>query len=325
MTAVNSFPAVAVTAVAETNPVGTTRQDAADDSAIWRNPADPARSLIVATDKKAGLYLYGLDGKVRHFDPAGLLNNVDLLDLGDRGVIVAASDRNDPAAAVIRLYRLDTANARLWPIASLPGGTGEGYGLCMARAGDAIDVFSVLQQGVIEQVRVRLDGGQAIGRTVRRLSVTSQPEGCVVDERTNHLYVGEEAVGIWRFDSSAQGSTRGTLVARADGRHLVPDVEGLALAPQGTDGGYLVASSQGDNAYAVYRLPNLAPVGRFRIVEGIVGAAEETDGIALALGDFGPAYPRGLFVAQDGINDPSAQNFKLVSWADVLTALGLQD
>lgn len=325
MTAVNSFPAVAVTAVAETNPVGTTRQDAADDSAIWRNPADPARSLIVATDKKAGLYLYGLDGKVRHFDPAGLLNNVDLLDLGDRGVIVAASDRNDPAAAVIRLYRLDTANARLWPIASLPGGTGEGYGLCMARAGDAIDVFSVLQQGVIEQVRVRLDGGQAIGRTVRRLSVTSQPEGCVVDERMNHLYVGEEAVGIWRFDSSAQGSTRGTLVARADGRHLVPDVEGLALAPQGTDGGYLVASSQGDNAYAVYRLPNLAPVGRFRIVEGIVGAAEETDGIALALGDFGPAYPRGLFVAQDGINDPSAQNFKLVSWADVLTALGLQD
>src|SRR3546814_8619832 len=32
--------------------------DAADDPAIWANPDDPAASLIVATDKKAGLYLY---------------------------------------------------------------------------------------------------------------------------------------------------------------------------------------------------------------------------------------------------------------------------
>ena len=147
----------------------------------------------------------------------------------------------------------------------------------------------------------------------------------MVDERTNHLYVGEEAVGIWRFDSRAQASTRGTLVARADGRQLVPDVEGLALAPQGADGGYLVASSQGDNAYAVYRLPDVIPVGRFRIVEGVVGAAEETDGIAIALGDFGPSYPRGLFVAQDGINAPLAQNFKLASWADILAALQLPE
>ncbi|PKP96438.1 MAG: 3-phytase, partial [Alphaproteobacteria bacterium HGW-Alphaproteobacteria-15] len=32
-------PAVTVTAVAETVPVGTSNADAADDPAIWRNPA----------------------------------------------------------------------------------------------------------------------------------------------------------------------------------------------------------------------------------------------------------------------------------------------
>ncbi|MGB3378015.1 MAG: phytase, partial [Allopontixanthobacter sediminis] len=32
-------------------------------------------------------------------------------------------------------------------------------------------------------------------------------------------------------------------------------------------------------------------------------------------------YPGGLFVAQDGVNAPSAQNFKLVSWADIEAAL----
>ena len=30
-----------------------------------------------ATDKKAGLYVYGLDGQIRQFVPAGLLNNVE--------------------------------------------------------------------------------------------------------------------------------------------------------------------------------------------------------------------------------------------------------
>ncbi|MEL6238776.1 MAG: phytase, partial [Pseudomonadota bacterium] len=49
-------PAVTVTARAETAPVGTVNEDAADDPAIWRNAADPAKSLIVGTDKKGGLY-----------------------------------------------------------------------------------------------------------------------------------------------------------------------------------------------------------------------------------------------------------------------------
>ena len=52
------------------------------------------------------------------------------------------------------------------------------------------------------------------------------------------------------------------LVAPVDDRYLVADVEGLALAPAGDDGGYLVASSQGDNAYAVFALPDMTPVGQ---------------------------------------------------------------
>jgi 3-phytase len=65
----------------------------------------------------------------------------------------------------------------------------------------------------------------------------------------------------------------------------------------------------------------MKPAGRFRIAAGTFGATEETDGIALALGSFGPDYPAGLFVAQDGANAPAAQNFKLASWAEALAAL----
>jgi 3-phytase len=73
----------------------------------------------------------------------------------------------------------------------------------------------------------------------------------------------------------------------------------------------------------VFRLPDLAPLGRFAITEGEFGGTEETDGIELVGGSFGPAFPDGLFVAQDGQNKPSAQNFKLVSWAAIKAALGL--
>lgn len=314
---------VSVQAAAETDPVGKQGEDAADDPAIWRNPANPGASLLVATDKKAGLHVYGLGGKSLAFDPAGRLNNVDLVDLGARGILVVASDRNDEANARLRAYLLDPKGPRLVRLGTVPGGKGEAYGICLASSPDgAIQAYSVLKEGAIHQVALAFDGRKLTGKEVRRLKVPSQPEGCIVDGRTNQLYVGEEKKGIWRFDARPDAPVSGTLVARVDGKHLVADVEGLALAPDGADGGWLIASAQGDNAFALFRLPGMEQAGRFRIVRGKYGSVEETDGIGLALGDFGPAFPGGLFVAQDGENPPGGQNFKLLSWADVLKAAG---
>ena len=81
-------PAVTVTARAETPPVGTANEDAADDPAIWRNAADPAASLVVGTDKKGGLYVYDLKGAQKSFLAAPGLNNVDLVELPDGRVLV---------------------------------------------------------------------------------------------------------------------------------------------------------------------------------------------------------------------------------------------
>ncbi len=263
---------VSVTAQAETVPVGTAAADAADDPAIWRNPRRPLRSLIVATDKKAGLYVYGLDGKARDFSPDGRLNNVDLIGMGRRGVIVVASDRNDETAARLRLYRLDTRRAKLVPLGTVSGGAGEAYGVCLMRVGARLHAFSVLKDGTVAQVAITLGQGKPRGRIVRQLKLETQPEGCVVDPRSRTLYVGEEDRGIWAFDAQATASRQGRLVAAVDGAQLVADVEGLALAPQGRRGGWLIASSQGDNAYALFRLPGMKPAGRFRIAAGRLGS-----------------------------------------------------
>lgn len=319
----NALPAVTVMAKGETDAVATADADAADDPAIWRNPADPAASLIVGTDKKAGLHVYDMTGRDLHFVDAGQVNNVDLVADGT-GVLVVASDRNDRANAKLALFRLDTASTTLAPLATLPAGPGEAYGVCLGRFDGALYAFLVVKDGTIRQIALETGEGAApTGRIVRTMKLATQSEGCVVDPRTRRLYVAEEDVGLWRFDAAADGSTAPTRIAAADGKAIVADAEGLAIAPEGANDGYLIVSSQGDNAYAVYRLSDDAYVGRFRIAAGRFGATEETDGIELAVGDFGPEYPAGLFVAQDGHNPPRAQNFKLVSWADIKTALKL--
>lgn len=320
MTTPKGLTPAAVSAVAETVPVGTNNLDAADDPSVWRNAADPLTSLIVATDKKAGLYVYGLDGRIRSFHNAGLVNNVDLLDMGDAGVIVVASDRNDIANAQLQIFRLNTQSAALDLLGKVAVASGEGYGLCLRRADADIIAFSVLKDGTVQESRIFIGTGQPIATAERTLKIPTQTEGCVVDPRNGTLYVGEETAGIWRF---ADGASAGTLVSPVDNRYLVADVEGLALVAEGDNGGYLLASSQGDNAFAVFRLPDMTPIGRFRVGIGVHGAVEETDGIELKSGNFGPSFPDGLFIAQDGKNAPQAQNFKLVSWAAIKSALGL--
>ncbi len=310
-----------VAATAETDPVDTAA-DAADDPAIWRNPADPAKSLVIGTDKKAGIHVYSLAGKRLSFTPADRLNNVDLRTVGTR-VIAAASDRADVDAAHVSLFTLDTAAARLVPLGRFPVGPGEAYGMCLwTRARDhALFGFVVLKDGRIDQVAIDVSGGVPKVTTVRSMKLTSQAEGCVVDDRTGLLYVAEEDVGLWRFDADPAALATATPIARVDGRTLVADAEGLALAPSSRRGGYLVVSSQGDNAYTLYRLPGVTYAGRFRIGGGTIDGTSDTDGIDLMLGDFGPAYPGGLFVAQDGDNAPDTQNFKFVSWTAVRRAL----
>ena len=167
--AFSSAPTASVPARGETQAVGTANADAADDPAIWRNPADPGASLIVGTDKKAGLYVYDLQGKQKSFIDAGRVNNVDLRDMGAAGIIVAASDRNDVANAKLALFRLDPTTATLTALGKLSAGAGEAYGICLYRESNALYAFNVLKDGTINQVALDLSSGAPAGRIVRSM------------------------------------------------------------------------------------------------------------------------------------------------------------
>jgi 3-phytase len=103
----------------------------------------------------------------------------------------------------------------------------------------------------------------------------------------------------------------------ADGR-LAADVEGLAIAEGPGRSGYLVASSQGDSTFVIYRRAgDNAYVRTFEIPPGaLTDGVDDTDGIAVTTTRLDRRFPHGLFVAQDGKNDTGNQNFKLVPWRD---------
>ncbi len=313
----------AIHATVETDPVPN-GGDAADDPAIWINPADPTQSTIIGTDKRGGLAVYDLNGKQIQYLPDGQMDNVDLRDgfsLGGQKIaIVAASNRKDNSIA---LYKVNPQTRKLENIAarSIKHGVAA-YGMCLFRSEKSGKTyyFATSKSGDVEQWELVDNSGKVDAKKVRNFKVGGVIEGCVADDQLGQFYVSEEAIGIWKYGAEPEAGSQRTQVAKVGDGHLFADVEGLTIAygPNGT--GYLMVSSQGNYSYVVYRREgNNEFVKKFRIADnGKVDGAEETDGIDVTTANLGPAFPNGVFVAQDGFNDKGNQNFKLVPLQSIL-------
>jgi 3-phytase len=182
-----------------------------------------------------------------------------------------------------------------------------------------------------------------------------QVEGMVVDPARGVAFLGQEVIGIWKVGVGPHGfSGRPVLIDRSrefgvpgvfdpeedecvldedadpgfGGEHVSADVEGLTIYRGGRGRGYLLASSQGDDTFAVYADRGLGPyVGSFAVADGPnADGVQESDGAAVVNVPLGPAFPRGLLVTQDGDNAGAGEaeldstNFKLTRWDAVAAA-----
>ena len=322
-----------VTPTLET-PAAATWGDAADDPAIWVNPRDPSKSVVIATDKNLGLNVYDLEGRLLQTLPDGRMNNVDLRDGfmvdGKARTIVAASNRTDKSIA---LYWLDPATRKLTRAGEpVPTGIADPYGLCMYADASGYYVFvNNNDDGLYRQWKITAEGGRTVAAPVREFKVGSIAEGCAVDDESGALYVNEENVALWRYSAKPDGGAERREVDRVDGPNgLKDDMEGISVW-SGKDGkGFIVLSNQGSDNYAVYRREgDNAFVGSFHIVadpeRGIDGVSE-TDGLAVTSANLGARFPDGLLVVQDGRNlsPRERQNYKYVSWRDIAESLGIR-
>jgi len=326
---------ITVSASVETEPVSS-HGDAADDPAIWVHPDQPEMSLIIGSQKKRGINVYGLDGTLLQTLSDGRINNIDVrygFPLGDKTVdLVTGSNRTTDS---ISIYAVDTKSRTLVNVADgiLPTGMADPYGLCMYHSAATGNYYVIVNDtdGVVKQWRLMAMDNDRIGtELVREFSVGSQTEGCVADDQAGMLYVGEEDVGIWKYSAEPDAGTERTQVDSTTSGNITDDVEGLTIYYGPGGSGYLLASNQGANSYAVYeRSGDNEFLGIFHVVAdeptGVDGVSE-TDGLDATSANLGPDFPNGLFVVQDGRNITPAerQNFKLVPWERIAEAMNLE-
>ena len=291
--------------------------DSIDDPAIWVDPTDPSRSLVIANDKLGSLDVYNLDGTLnqRITDPAATFyGNVDLR----QGLTVGNTTRDVVAVTHrgIQFFTVNPATRQLQPITE---GTAVGVsseGLCLYRSaltGKAY-VINLSIQGRLRQYELTdADGDGLIDVSlVRDFEVGSEAEGCVADDDTGALFVSEEDVGLWKYDAEPTGGTARIAVDRlvSAGGNLQADVEGVTLATLPGGAGYVITSAQNvsnpnNSFFAVYqRTAPHALVKTFRVTNGTSSDdCDRTDGVAVTTESLGPNFPSGMFVCQDNNND----------------------
>jgi 3-phytase len=331
---------VEVEAIYETPPV-ITEGDAADDPAIWVNKNNPSNSIIFGTDKKSGIYSYNLQGQELSYTNLGRINNVDTrtMNLGDDENVsdftfLFGSNRT-LGSVDLWVFEDNKIRQKLknnsWEVPSKPSFRGKSniivYGICAGidpkyglvaflteDTGPRVEVWNLTDNG-LDLITTFNNGGES--------------EGCVYDDFNRTLFISEEEVrGVlkaYRLDDSFDFSEP-YIVDSREGQ-IGGDPEGVSLYKTSNNSGYLILSSQGDSKFNLYdRNYPYDYITSFRIGSSkSIDNVTDTDGIETINFKLSDEYPEGIMIAQDGFNkdgyETKRQNFKIVSFKDVLDAL----
>lgn len=312
-----------------------------DDPAIWIHPTRPELSRIITTTKSSdgeGFGVFDLQGNLLQHLTAEEPNNVDIIynfTIGNRNVDLAyAACRGDNTLCLVEVNNTGAIVPISGGVQELPVDF-EPYGSCNYRSRKTGKEYLFVNNKEARYLQYELTAntnGTLQTTLVREFSGGSggQVEGCVADDEAGVLFLGEEPLGIWRYEAEPTGSTVGVRIATVgDASGLHADVEGITIVPaKSGPSGYIIVSSQGISSYFVYE--RAAPhkfVETFTIVENTekgIDAVSNTDGIAAVGNRLNKDFPMGLVVTHDDANQLAAggtakeASFKLTSLRDIL-------
>ncbi len=313
----------------------------ADDPAVWVAPGDPARSLILGTDKEekvGGLFVFGLDGAVRQvIAPLDRPNNVDV-EYG----FVMGDERRDIAVLTERMQRrlrvfaippdggmlVDLAPDGLPVLEGQQGEAGEPMGIALYKRPADEAMFAIVSpktggpDGYLWQYRLDWDGTRVRGTIVRQFGrfsrIGAEPgeigeiEAIVVDDVLDHVFYSDERFGIrkWRADPDATDADIELAVFGTEGYQ--GDREGLAIYETADGRGLLVASDQidGGTRLHVYRREGEAANPHSHPTLAVLETqADGTDGLEVTSRAL-PGFPRGLLVMMNS----RPRTFQVYDW-----------
>ncbi len=325
LAAVQAFgQTVAVEPVVSTKPTAGN----ADDPAIWIHPTQPERSVIIGSDKDAGIYVYDMNGReLQHIEQGTRTNNIDVrygITLAGEVVdVLAANLREVGKLAFLKFNPNYTNGDVLVQIADKNSNNNDiqndSYGFTLyRRATDgSLYVFEKPKKGGAVRQYLVTDNGTADGiivSQVRDLNFNGGvAEGFCADDELGYVYITEEAGGINKFHADPKNSSD-LLLLFAEGDGTKDDREGLALYGCADGTGYLVLSSQGNSTYKVYERQ-----GDNRFVKTIEPKDDKgkgglgTDGLDVTSFAAGPNFPNGYLIG----HDEGGSRYHLYDWAAV--------
>lgn len=317
-------------------------RDDPDDPAVWVNAQDPARSLVIGTNKVAAprgaVYVFDLSGRViQVVSPLDRPNNVDV-EYGLRG----PGGPMDIAVITERFqHRLRVFRVNAMGLQAIDGGRGipvldgkageeqEPMGVALYRRPSDGAVFAIVAPktgGTTEylwQYRIGIDAEthEATGRLVRRFGAFSgdgEIEAIVVDDELGYVYYADEEYGIrkWHADPDHADAGRELAVFGLEG--FKRQREGLAILAGADGGGYIVASDQIPRASELRLYPRAGAPGSPHAHEPatatVVTAADSTDGLEVVSAGLPAPFSDGLLVMMNS----RSRNFLLYRWTDVV-------
>lgn len=287
-----------------------------DDPAIWINPKDASKSIIIGTDKDTdgGLYAFDLNGKIIH-KVSGLKrpNNVDIeygfVLNGKKTDIAAVTERETNK---VKFYSLPDLK-EIGEISVFEGETERGpMGISMYKNPETGAIFAIVgrksgpKDGYLWQYKLSEKNGQITGDVVRKFGKYSglkEIESIAVDDEMGYIYYSDEQFGVHKYYADpAKGNEELSVFGQGD---FTSDVEGISIYPTSKNTGYILVSNQQNDTFNVYLRENPK---KGRIAELPVSTLE-SDGSEVTNVNLGPKFPKGVFVAMS-----NGRVFHLYDW-----------
>jgi 3-phytase len=298
-----------------------------DDPAIWINPDDARKSLIIGTDKdtNGGLYAFDLNGKI--IVKSEILkrpNNVDVaygLVINGRKIDIAVTAERENNK--IRIFSLPD----LKPIdnGGIPVFDGElerspmGIAIYTRHSDNAIFAIVGRKTGPSEnylwQYQLTDAGNGKVGANVVRkfgkYSGKKEIEAIAVDNELGIVYYCDEQFGIRKYkaDPALNDNSELALFGQKD---FKADNEGIAIYKTTAATGYILVSNQKANTFMVY--PREGANGNandYPLLAEIPTSTIECDGADATTLNLGDAFQKGMFVAMS-----NGKTFHFYNWED---------
>jgi 3-phytase len=283
-----------------------------DDPAIWINPTDPSKSIIIGTDKDTdgGLYAFDLNGKIlKKSIPLKRPNNVDIaygLLIDGKEVDVAVTTERESNR--IRIFSLPD----LEPIdnGGIPVFEGEALrdpmGIALYTRASDKKIFAIVGRksgpsgSYLWQYELSGSGKYATANVVRKFGEYSgkkEIEAIAVDNELGTVLYCDEQFGIRKYNADpALNDTKELGLFGQTG--FKADNEGIAIYKTTPTTGYILVSNQQANTFMVY--PREGADGNpnnYPLLAEIPTSTIECDGADVTSVNLGGAYKNGLFVA----------------------------